>query len=581
MLTPEDIQNKTFKGGIGFDKKDVEVFVQILANDYERLYRSNIELKDKVSALNESLQHYRAMESSLQKAMTLSEKTAEETVNAAQEKATQITTEAKIQAEAILADSKEELQQLKDDIYHFTQQFATFKKQYQNILQAQLHSLDGEVIDIDLGADYEKPSERDNEQPGYSGSGLSEGGLGGGYVGNRDNFERTNQDPAFDRGSLNMDPFSSAANGGGRFSKHTVSAHKDSNNKKKGMKKESESSISIAGSKPKYTNTTYTKTAEAAPVSEPIPNASQTEPTPLTDSTVKQEASTTTSVTPSQEAVIPQTTDKPKRDVKAKKLSDEDQHNDQNFGFQNFATTESLGFHDTRTSGGFGDANTDSLNGFGDAKEQSVTWNQNPQPVHETTGFQASDDSTTKRQTTQTDSFSFDHLTDDSGFASSDNTTDDSGFASSENLADPSNKTPTGDSGLYFDENPTESASFSFSSHNTFEEDAYHGEVEDRIHESTMLDSEDNYADGFDIMDEDDSDSPALSFESDSSLSPSSDSRDVLQQTDDDTYIGEVEDRVNESTMLDSEDNYSDGFDFVIGNESEENDIPTILNANA
>ena len=276
MLTPEDIQNKTFKGGIGFDKKDVEVFVQILANDYERLYRSNIELKDKISALNESLQHYRSMESSLQKAMTLSEKTAEETVNAAQEKATQITAEAQIQAEAILSDSKEELQQLKDEIYHFTQQFATFKKQYQNILQAQLKSLDGEVIDIDLGVDYENLAERENEQQIYSGSSLGEGGLGGGYVGNRDNFERTNQDPAFDRGSLNMDPFSDAANGGGRFSKHTVSSQKDANNKKKGMKKEGESGISIAGSKPKYTNTSYARKTTASPIEEPTTKSPQT-----------------------------------------------------------------------------------------------------------------------------------------------------------------------------------------------------------------------------------------------------------------------------------------------------------------
>ena len=47
MLTPVDIQNKVFKGGIGFDKKDVETFMHELSSDYEQLYRSNVELNDK------------------------------------------------------------------------------------------------------------------------------------------------------------------------------------------------------------------------------------------------------------------------------------------------------------------------------------------------------------------------------------------------------------------------------------------------------------------------------------------------------------------------------------------------------
>ena len=84
------------------------------------------------------------------------------------------------------------------------------------------------------------------------------------------------------------------------------------------------------------------------------------------------------------------------------------------------------------------------------------------------------------------------------------------------------------------------------------------GEVEDKVDESTMLDSEDNYTTGFDFVeDEDTTISSGFAQE-------------------EDTYSGEVEDKVNESNMLDSEDNYNDGFDFVVGNEQEE-EIPTIL----
>jgi len=70
MLTPVDLTNKIFKGGIGYDKKDVEAFMVELSTDYRELYSANIELKDKIATLNESLQHYRSVEDSMTKAMT-------------------------------------------------------------------------------------------------------------------------------------------------------------------------------------------------------------------------------------------------------------------------------------------------------------------------------------------------------------------------------------------------------------------------------------------------------------------------------------------------------------------------------
>ena len=242
MLTPVDIQNKNFKGGIGFDKKDVESFMNELASDYSMLYRSNVELKDKVNTLNESLQHYKSIEDSMQKALTISEKTSEETVNAAQDKARQITTEAELKAESILADAKQELEDIRNEIYRLQEQQKTFKEQFTKILNAELKMLDGEIINIDLGADFEPSvsSSGSSFSSGFSESGLgSEGGLGGGggYTGNNpSNFDKPAQEPAFDRGSsLNMDPF---AGGEGRFSSKTGGDYTGSSKKKDNKKSE-------------------------------------------------------------------------------------------------------------------------------------------------------------------------------------------------------------------------------------------------------------------------------------------------------------------------------------------------------
>ena len=86
MLTPVDIQQKKFHVGLGYDKKDVNTFFDSVSENYESLYRSNAELKEKVSILNDTLQNYRSKESHLEKSLKRAEKDTEETItNAAKE----------------------------------------------------------------------------------------------------------------------------------------------------------------------------------------------------------------------------------------------------------------------------------------------------------------------------------------------------------------------------------------------------------------------------------------------------------------------------------------------------------------
>ena len=109
MLTPIEIQGRTFKGsGMGYSKTDVDSFFQTLAADYEALYTENISLKEKITGMNESLNHYRDIEKSLQKALVLAETTAEETVLSAKKNATVIEQEAVLKAQSIVADAKGE-----------------------------------------------------------------------------------------------------------------------------------------------------------------------------------------------------------------------------------------------------------------------------------------------------------------------------------------------------------------------------------------------------------------------------------------------------------------------------------------
>lgn len=95
MITPIDIGSKEFKKtALGYSPEEVEKFLNEILADYEALYKENIELKDKVTMLNEGIHHYKALEQMIQNTMVTAEKSAEEVRNAARKKAEAIISEA-------------------------------------------------------------------------------------------------------------------------------------------------------------------------------------------------------------------------------------------------------------------------------------------------------------------------------------------------------------------------------------------------------------------------------------------------------------------------------------------------------
>ena len=92
MLTVVDIQNKEFKKNKlgGYNIEDVNAYMEEIIKTFEEIQNDNYALKDKVNVLNESVQYYRTMESTIQNVLVLADKTAQDTKAAAYEKAEQI-----------------------------------------------------------------------------------------------------------------------------------------------------------------------------------------------------------------------------------------------------------------------------------------------------------------------------------------------------------------------------------------------------------------------------------------------------------------------------------------------------------
>lgn len=151
MLTPVEVQSKNFvKSGLGYDRKDVESFRADVLHSYEELYRNNMELKDKVNVLSEGIQYYKSIEKTLQKALVLAEKTAEETRNNAALEAKRIEKEALAKANIMVADAKNELNNLHQQTVALVQQYEKYKLQFKNLAQAQMELINSEAFSLDI-----------------------------------------------------------------------------------------------------------------------------------------------------------------------------------------------------------------------------------------------------------------------------------------------------------------------------------------------------------------------------------------------------------------------------------------------
>ncbi len=151
MITPIEIQNKVFKsGGLGYDKKDVDNFMQDILENYEALYREKMEMTDRMNVLNEGLQYYKTIEKTLQKALVLAERTAEETKNTAMKNALLIEQEAVSKANVILDDAKRELEQIRKQTLELVRQYDMYKAKFKSLANAQMELLDSQSFSVNL-----------------------------------------------------------------------------------------------------------------------------------------------------------------------------------------------------------------------------------------------------------------------------------------------------------------------------------------------------------------------------------------------------------------------------------------------
>ena len=140
MITPLDIENKKFSKQMmnGYSVDEVDDFLDEITVDYEKLYKENNETKTKITELENSLEHYKAIESTLNNTLIMAQSAADEVKNAAQKQADQIVNSAQNDARQSLRQIEQELALKQKEFEDLKKQFDVYKAKMESLLISQL-----------------------------------------------------------------------------------------------------------------------------------------------------------------------------------------------------------------------------------------------------------------------------------------------------------------------------------------------------------------------------------------------------------------------------------------------------------
>jgi cell division initiation protein len=141
-LTPLDIRHKEFKRGMrGYVDGEVDEFLDEIADEFERLFKENIELSERGEALQEKIDQYRNLEETLQNTLVAAQRSAEELRANAQKEAQLMLSEAELKARQMVNESYADKQAVEKQIVVLRSSEEDFRFKFRSLLEGYTNQL--------------------------------------------------------------------------------------------------------------------------------------------------------------------------------------------------------------------------------------------------------------------------------------------------------------------------------------------------------------------------------------------------------------------------------------------------------
>lgn len=142
-LTPVDITNKEFRKMLrGYDPEEVDEFLDQIIEDYEELFKENSLLKEKINAMNEKIEHYSKIESTIQNTLLLAQNAAEQAKVSSQKEADMVIKHANDSAKKILDKAHTDVVSITQEYDKLKQEFVKFRAKFRNFISVQMETFE-------------------------------------------------------------------------------------------------------------------------------------------------------------------------------------------------------------------------------------------------------------------------------------------------------------------------------------------------------------------------------------------------------------------------------------------------------
>ena len=149
-ISPIDIQQKQFKSRpFGYEKAGVDQFLEMLAEELERLIGKNQNLQESLDRVNATLSEMREREETLKETLVTTQKITEELKSTARREVDVMMAEAEIKSERLMHNAEERRGQLIEEIQEIKRQKIDFEVSLRSLLEKHIRMIDLNTVALD------------------------------------------------------------------------------------------------------------------------------------------------------------------------------------------------------------------------------------------------------------------------------------------------------------------------------------------------------------------------------------------------------------------------------------------------
>jgi cell division initiation protein len=159
-LTPLDIHHKEFRHSLrGYAEDEVDQFLDEVADEFERLFKENIDLSEKTEQALQQVRGYQEMERTLHNTMLAAQQSAEEIVAKANKEAELMLRDAELKAKEIVHAALAEKQKTQSEFSRIKSSEEDFRMKFRALLEEHLRGIAEITVPAEMQAMVAEPVE--------------------------------------------------------------------------------------------------------------------------------------------------------------------------------------------------------------------------------------------------------------------------------------------------------------------------------------------------------------------------------------------------------------------------------------